>query len=73
MAEILIVGLGNTLQGYDAIGIRTVQRLQERYELSDAVSVLNGGTRGTALLRYLEGVKKLLAVDAIAFSEVMGP
>jgi hydrogenase maturation protease len=65
MAEILILGLGNVLQSDDGIGVRVVERMQERYWFSDNVRILDGGTRGMALAPSLKGVARLLVVDAV--------
>lgn len=65
MAEILILGLGNVLQSDDGVGVRVVERMQERYWFSDNVRILDGGTRGMALAPSLKGVARLLVVDAV--------
>jgi hydrogenase maturation protease len=65
MAEILILGLGNVLQSDDGVGVRAVERMQERYWFSDNVRILDGGTRGMALAPSLKGVARLLVVDAV--------
>jgi hydrogenase maturation protease len=66
MADILILGLGNTLRSDDGVGVRAVEMLKERYEIPDGTRVLDGGTRGMALLPDIEGVKKLVVVDAVS-------
>ena len=65
MAEILVLGLGNSLLSDDSIGVKVVNRLLQDYEFSDRVAILDGGTRGMALLPCLEGVKRLLVVDVV--------
>ncbi|PLX80439.1 MAG: HyaD/HybD family hydrogenase maturation endopeptidase [Desulfuromonas sp.] len=63
--RVLVLGLGNALMSDDAFGVRVVERLQSRYRFPDGVTVLDGGTLGLDLLPRLEGVDKLLIVDAI--------
>jgi len=63
--NILILGLGNSVMSDDGLGVRAVARLQERFRFPEGVSVLDGGTLGLDLLPRLEGVDRLLIVDAL--------
>ena len=63
--NILVLGIGNLVMTDDAVGVRAVQLLQERYRFPSAVTVLDGGTLGLDLLPKLEGVERLLVVDAV--------
>ena len=72
MGQILILGLGNILLKDEGVGVRVVERLLERYELPERVQALDGGSRGLALLNFLEGVSKLLIVDAVQAGEEPG-
>jgi hydrogenase maturation protease len=49
----------------DGIGVRVVQLLAERYRYPAGVTILDGGTLGLDLLPRLEGVERLLVVDAV--------
>ena len=50
----------------DGVGFRVVQCLASRYVFPAGVTVLDGGTLGLDLLPFLEGLKHLLIVDAMA-------
>ncbi len=63
--SILVLGIGNLIMMDDGIGVRAAQLLAERYRFPAGVTVLDGGTLGLDLLPKLEGVNKLLVVDAI--------
>ena len=63
--SILVLGIGNPYMGDDGIGPRVAQRLQRDYRLPSGVAVVDGGTRGLELLSLLEGVERLLVVDAV--------
>ncbi len=63
--QVLVLGIGNSLMSDDGFGIRVVEQLQRRYRFPDNVRVLDGGTLGLDLLPHLEGVEKLLIVDAV--------
>jgi hydrogenase maturation protease len=56
----------------DAAGVLVVQALAEKYTFSQELVVLDGGTLGLDILPYLEGVDRLLVVDAVETGEVPG-
>ncbi len=60
----LILGIGNILRKDDGAGIRVVELLREK-TLPPGVTVLDGGTAGIDLLTYLEGIERLIIVDAL--------
>jgi hydrogenase maturation protease len=72
MAETLVLGLGNILLGDEGVGVRVIERLQDRYEFPEGVRVMDGGTLGLDLLPYLTGTSRLLVVDAIQAGEPPG-
>ncbi len=63
MRPILILGLGNLLQGDDGVGCRVAQELEHR-KLPDNVEVIDGGTPGAGLVNLLEGRKRVIIIDA---------
>ncbi len=63
--SILVMGLGNLLMSDDGLGSRIISELQERFLPCEQVSLLDGGTLGLDLLPRLEGVDKLLIIDAL--------
>lgn len=69
---ILILGLGNLLMSDDALGVRAVEDFRQRWRLPAGVSVVDGGTLGLDLLPLLEGVQRLLIVDAIDLGAAPG-
>lgn len=70
--QTLILGVGNLLLADEGVGIRVIERLQEKYEIPEEVHVLDGGTLGMDLLYYLDGVKRLLLIDAVETGEAPG-
>jgi hydrogenase maturation protease len=58
--------------GDDGIGVRVVQSLRERCRFPPEVELLDGGTLGLDLLPKLEGVERLLIVDAVETGEEPG-
>jgi len=65
MTSTLVLGVGNILLQDEGVGVRVVEHLQEQYVFPEEVQVLDGGTMGLDLLHYLEGVERLLVVDAV--------
>ncbi len=54
----------------DGVGVRVVQRLASEHVFPAGVTILDGGTLGLDLLPFLEGLDRLLIVDAM---ETGGP
>ena len=63
--SVLVLGIGNLIMADDGIGVKVVQRLQQDYRFPPEVTILDGGTLGLDLLPFLEGVERLLMVDAV--------
>ena len=61
----LILGVGNILLGDEGIGIRVVEELENRFSFPEEVMLLDGGTAGIELLRYIEGRDLLILIDAM--------
>ena len=62
---VLVLGLGNPIMGDDGVGIVALEQFRERFEVSEGVELMDGGTWGMNLLPYIESAGKLLLVDAI--------
>ena len=63
--NILVLGIGNLVMSDDGVGVQVVQRLQREYRLPEQVDVMDGGTLGLDILPRLEGVERLIVVDAV--------
>ncbi len=70
--SILILGLGNLVMTDDALGSRTIVELEKRYRFPASVALLDGGTLGLDLLPRLEGIDKLLVIDALQMGAAAG-
>jgi hydrogenase maturation protease len=67
-----VLGLGNILLSDEGVGVRVVERLQERYVFPPDVQMLDGGTLGLDLMPYVENADRLLVVDALEMSAAPG-
>ncbi|HWJ03102.1 MAG TPA: HyaD/HybD family hydrogenase maturation endopeptidase [Verrucomicrobiae bacterium] len=63
MASIVVLGLGNWLLRDEGFGVHVVKQL-EKLDLP-GVELVDGGTSGIALLRFVEAATHLIIVDAI--------
>jgi len=63
--RIAVLGLGNVLQGDDALGPYVAALLSVKYDFSPGVSVLDAGTPGLDLTPYIAGLDALVVVDAV--------
>jgi len=69
--DILILGVGNILQGDDGIGIRVVEMLTQEC-LPSGVCVADAGTPGLELPLWLEGWERVIIIDAVHMGELPG-
>ncbi len=72
MSRILVLGIGNILLQDEGVGVRVVEYLLARYAFADNVQMLDGGTIGLELLFYIEGVDKLIVIDAVDAAQPPG-
>jgi hydrogenase maturation protease len=63
--KVVVLGMGNLLRRDEGLGVRALQRLQERYNAPPNVEYVDGGTLGLDLISYLEFSHKLIVLDAI--------
>jgi len=68
---VLVVGVGNEALRDEGVGIYAVRALAGR-ELPAHVHLLDGGTGGFTLVARLEGVERLILVDAMAMGRPAG-
>lgn len=70
--KVVVLGVGNTLLEDEAIGVRAVELLLERYTLPPEVQVIDGGTAGMELLEPLEDCDKLIIIDCVRVGQPPG-
>ena len=56
----------------DAAGVLVVQDLAAKYDFPAELTLLDGGTLGLDILPYLEGIDRLLVVDAVETGDPPG-
>lgn len=70
--SVLVLGLGNTIMSDDGFGVKALAALSSRYRFPESVCLLDGGTLGLDLLPRLEGVDRLLIIDALEMKAPAG-
>ena len=65
MAKTVVLGVGNILLSDEGFGVRVAEALSQRFLFPDTVEVLDGGTLGIELMRFLDGAERLILIDAI--------
>jgi hydrogenase maturation protease len=63
--RIVVLGVGNILLKDEGVGVRVIQRLEERYHFSPSVELVDGGVLGLSLLGKVREAGRLIVVDAI--------
>lgn len=67
----VVIGVGNPLMGDDGIGLAALERLRA-WEFEPFVELVDGGTWGMNLLRFVEEARRLLILDAIEAGQTPG-
>jgi hydrogenase maturation protease len=70
--RIAVLGLGNVLQGDDALGPYVAELLSVGYDFCPGVSVLDAGTPGLDLTPYIAGLDALIVIDAVRATGAAG-
>ncbi|MEG6585855.1 HyaD/HybD family hydrogenase maturation endopeptidase [Dendrosporobacter sp. 1207_IL3150] len=72
MNKITILGIGNILLKDEGFGVRVIEEMQKTYNFSESIQVLDGGTLGMELLKFLTDTDKLIIVDAVSGTQPAG-
>lgn len=63
--RILVLGVGNILFTDEGIGVAAADEINRLYDLSENVTVMDGGTLGTRLMDPIMNCDLLIVVDAV--------
>lgn len=63
--RILVLGVGNLLFTDEGIGVCAVDELERLYDVSDNVTIMEGGTLGTRLMDPIMNCDLLIVLDAV--------
>ena len=69
---VLVLGMGNVLLEDEGLGIHALKLLQQRFNFSNDVEFLDGGTSGMSLVDQISSRSHLLVLDAVQTGEPPG-
>lgn len=67
--RVVVLGIGNILLSDEGVGVRVIERLEQRWCLPAEVEVIDGGTCGMEMLEQLEDLDALIVVDCVRFGQ----
>ncbi|WP_236175382.1 HyaD/HybD family hydrogenase maturation endopeptidase [Pseudomonas pseudonitroreducens] len=70
--RITVLGIGNLLWADEGFGVRCVEALQQRYQFTDNVTLIDGGTQGLYLIQHVQQADYLLIFDAVDYNMAPG-
>ncbi len=62
---VLVLGVGNVLFTDEGLGVHALHQLGSRYQFSDNVALMDGGTLGFKLMESIMGCDVLIVLDAV--------
>ena len=69
---IVVLGVGNILLRDEGVGVRVIERMQERYVFPPYVELVDGGVMGLSLLAVVKDAEHLIIIDAVRKNEEPG-
>ncbi|MBL8572236.1 MAG: HyaD/HybD family hydrogenase maturation endopeptidase [Hyphomicrobiaceae bacterium] len=70
--KVLVLGIGNVLWADEGFGVRAVEAFDAAYAVGEDVTLMDGGTRGMALLPFIQDCDTLIIFDAVDFDLAAG-
>ncbi|RLM18579.1 hydrogenase expression/formation protein [Brenneria alni] len=70
--NILVLGIGNLLLSDEAVGVRIIEALAQRYTFSPQIDIVDGGTSGMELMDAMAGRDHLIVADAVLTGQAPG-
>ena len=70
--SIVVLGIGNVLWADEGFGVRCVEALQQRWEFSPDVRLVDGGTQGLYLVPHVHSARRLIIFDAVDYGLAPG-
>jgi hydrogenase maturation protease len=72
MQSIVVVGIGNILFQDEGIGCYAGRFLEENYDFSQPIDIIDGGTLGFKLMTYYQSYDKVLIIDTVSVEDEPG-
>jgi hydrogenase maturation protease len=72
MAEVTVLGIGNTLMRDDGVGVRLMEAVRDSRPWADSVEFIDGGAGGLGLLSVIESARGLAVFDCVELGLLPG-
>ena len=72
MKNIVVVGIGNILFQDEGVGCYAGKYLEENYDFSQPVEIIDGGTLGFKLMTYYQSADTVLIIDTVSAAGAAG-
>lgn len=72
MNPLVVVGIGNILFSDEGIGCYGGKYLEENYDFSPAIDIIDGGTLGFGLMTYYQSYERVLILDTVSIDDAPG-
>lgn len=63
--KVAVIGVGNILLKDEGFGVFVAKYLQENYQFCESLTIIDGGTGGYSLLKYLQDYEQIIIIDVI--------
>jgi len=70
--DTIIIGIGNILFKDEGVGIYAAKYLEENYDFSPNIDIIDGGTLGFKLMTYYQSYKKVVILDTVSIKDEAG-
>ena len=70
--RILLLGVGNLIYSDEGIGVHAARCIEQEYDFSQNVTVLEGGTMGKMLMGHIMECDRLIVMDAVLGNHAPG-
>ncbi|MBI5328891.1 MAG: HyaD/HybD family hydrogenase maturation endopeptidase [Deltaproteobacteria bacterium] len=70
--KIAVIGLGNILLQDEGAGVHVIETLRKDFDFPKNIQLIDGGTIGLNLLSFIEGMDKILIIDAVNIKKEPG-
>lgn len=72
MSSIAVVGIGNILFQDEGIGCYAGKYLEENFDFSEPVDIIDGGTLGFKLMTYYQAYDRVIILDTVSIEDAPG-
>jgi hydrogenase maturation protease len=68
----VVIGIGNILFKDEGVGVYAAKYLEENYDFSPGIDIVDGGTLGFKLMGYYQSYDKVIILDTVSIEDAPG-